>query len=147
MSEELIQRGLDRKNPTSKIGKWDYFSIGATTLKALKEASIIRNVNYGYLESKKVDGIIIHNKDVIAVIEFKQPKEFKTKAQKENPDRWPGFSRLNLWAISCLASKPSCLRSSSLRLAPDLREVQLLRCDSSALASRWHPWRGEASKP
>lgn len=83
MSEELIQRGLDRKNPTSKIGKWDYFSIGATTLKALKEASIIRNVNYGYLESKKVDGIIIHNKDVIAVIEFKQPKEFKTKAQKE----------------------------------------------------------------
>jgi len=82
MSEELIQRGLDRKNPTSKIGKWDYFSLGATTLKALKEASIIRNVNYGSLELKKVDGIIINNKDVIAVIEFKQPKEFKTKAQK-----------------------------------------------------------------
>lgn len=83
MSEELIQRGLDKKNPTSKIGKWDYFSIGATTLKALKSANIIRNVDYGLLESKKVDGIIINNKDVIAVIEFKQPKEFKTKAQKD----------------------------------------------------------------
>lgn len=83
MSEELIQRGLDKKNSTSKIGKWDYFSLGATTLKALKEASIIRNVNYGSLESKKVDAIIINNKDVIAIIEFKQPKEFKTKAQKD----------------------------------------------------------------
>jgi type I restriction-modification system DNA methylase subunit len=83
MSEELIQRGLDRKNPTSKIGKWDYFSIGATTLKALKTANIIRNVDYGLLESKKVDGIIINNKDVIAVVEFKQPKEFKTKKQKD----------------------------------------------------------------
>lgn len=82
MSEELIQRGLNKKNSTSKIGKWDYYSIGATTLKALKEASIIRNVNYGSLESKKVDAIIINNKDVIAIIEFKQPKEFKTQAQK-----------------------------------------------------------------
>ncbi len=83
MSEELMQRGLDRKNPTSKIGKWDYFSIGATTLKALKSANIIRNVDYGSLETKKVDGIIINNKDVIAVIEFKQPKEFKTASQKD----------------------------------------------------------------
>lgn len=82
MSEELIQRGLDKKNSTSKIGKWDYYSIGATTLNALKKANIIRNVDYGSLESKKVDGIIINNKDVIAVIEFKQPKEFKTQAQK-----------------------------------------------------------------
>lgn len=82
MSEELIQRGLDKKNPTSKIGRWDYYSIGATTLNALKKANIIRNVDYGSLESKKVDGIIINNKDVIAVIEFKQPKEFKTQAQK-----------------------------------------------------------------
>lgn len=82
MSEELIQRGLNKKNPTSKIGRWDYYSIGATTLKALKEANIVRNVDYGSLESKKVDGIIVNNKEVIAVIEFKQPKEFKTKAQK-----------------------------------------------------------------
>lgn len=82
MSEELLQRGLNKKNPSSKIGKWDYFSLGATTLRALKEASIIRNVDYGSLELKKVDGIIINKKDVIAIIEFKQPKEFKTKAQK-----------------------------------------------------------------
>lgn len=82
MSEELLQRGLDRKNPTAKIGKWDYFNIGATSLKALKAANIIRNVDYGEVELKKVDALIVHQKNVIAVIEFKHPKEFKTKAQK-----------------------------------------------------------------
>ncbi|CAA6809039.1 MAG: Type I restriction-modification system methyltransferase subunit [uncultured Sulfurovum sp.] len=82
MSEELLQRGLDKNNPTSKIGKWDYYNIGATTLKALKGASIIRNLDYGKLETKKVDALIVNRKNVIAVIEFKQPKEFKTKAQK-----------------------------------------------------------------
>ncbi len=82
MSEELLQRGLDKNNPTSKIGKWDYYNIGATSLKALKGANIIRNINYGKQELKKVDAIIVNRKNVIAIIEFKQPKEFKTKAQK-----------------------------------------------------------------
>lgn len=82
MSEEMLQRGLARNNPTSKIGKWDYFNIGATSLKALKAAGIIRNVDYGNFELKKVDALIVNKKDVVAVIEFKQPKEFKTTAQK-----------------------------------------------------------------
>lgn len=83
MSEELLQRGLDRKTPTAKIGKWDYFNIGSTSLKALKAANIIRNVDYGALEAKKVDALIVDQKDVVAVIEFKHPKEFRTVAQKE----------------------------------------------------------------
>ena len=65
MSEELLQRGLDRKTPTAKIGKWDYYNIGATTLKALKGANIIRNIDYGNLENKKVDALIVNKKDVI----------------------------------------------------------------------------------
>jgi type I restriction enzyme M protein len=83
MSEELLQRGLNKNNPTAKIGKWDYYNIGATTLKALKGANIIRNIDYGNLENKKVDALIVNKKDVIAVVEFKQPKEFKTEAQKQ----------------------------------------------------------------
>ncbi|MFA6970414.1 MAG: N-6 DNA methylase [Gallionella sp.] len=83
MSEELLQRGLDKHNPTTKIGKWDYYNIGATTLKALKGSNIIRNIDYGILENKKVDALIVHKKDVIAIVEFKQPKEFKTDAQKQ----------------------------------------------------------------
>ena len=80
MSEELLQRNLI-KNP-EKIGKWDFYNIGATSVKALKEHGIIRNVNYGAEEKKKVDGLIVQKKNVIAVIEFKKPSEFKTAAQK-----------------------------------------------------------------
>lgn len=82
MSEELLQRGLDKNNPSDKLGKWDYYNIGATTVKALKQADIIRNIDYKKLENKKVDALVVSRKDVIAIIEFKQPKEFKTKAQK-----------------------------------------------------------------
>lgn len=80
MSEELLQRDL-QKNP-EKIGKWDFYNIGATSVKALKEYGIIRNINYGKEERKKVDALIVQQKNVIAVIEYKKPSEFKTKAQK-----------------------------------------------------------------
>lgn len=81
MSEELLQRDL-HKNP-EKIGKWDFYNIGATTIKALKEYSIIRNVNYGKEERKKVDALIVQHKNVLVVIEYKKPSEFKTKDQKD----------------------------------------------------------------
>ncbi|MEZ4906451.1 MAG: N-6 DNA methylase [Saprospiraceae bacterium] len=80
MSEELLQRDL-QKNP-EKLGKWDFYNIGATSVKALKKYGIIRNVNYGKEERKKVDALIVQQKNVIAVIEYKKPSEFKTKAQK-----------------------------------------------------------------
>ncbi len=80
MSEELLQRNL-LKNP-EKIGKWDFYNIGATSVKTLKEHGIIRNVNYGDEEKKKVDGLIVQKKNVIAVIEYKKPSEFKTAVQK-----------------------------------------------------------------
>lgn len=80
MSEELLQRDL--LNNPDKVGKWDFYNIGATTVKALKEHGIIRNVNYGEVEKKKVDGLIVQKKNVIAVIEYKKPSEFKTAAQK-----------------------------------------------------------------
>ncbi|MDR2882468.1 MAG: hypothetical protein LBU98_01595 [Alistipes sp.] len=79
MSEELLQRDL--KNPP-KFGRWDFYNIGATTVKALKEYGIIRNVNYGNEEKKKVDALLVQKKNVIAVIEYKKPSEFKTTEQK-----------------------------------------------------------------
>jgi len=81
MSEELLQRDLIR-NP-EKIGKWDFYNIGATTIKALKEHGIIRNVNYGNEEKKKIDALLVLGKNVIAVIEYKKPSEFKTAEQKK----------------------------------------------------------------
>ena len=79
MSEELLQRDL--KNPP-KFGRWDFYNIGATTVKALKEYGIIRNVNYGNEEKKKIDALLVQKKNVIAVIEYKKPSEFKTTEQK-----------------------------------------------------------------
>lgn len=81
MSEELLQRDL-LKNP-AKIGKWDFYSIGATSIKALKEHGIIRHVDYGDVEKKKVDGIIVLRKNVIAIVEYKKPSEFNTKAKQD----------------------------------------------------------------
>jgi len=81
MSEELLQRDLIH-NP-EKIGKWDFYSIGATTVKALKEHDIIRNVNYGDEEKKKVDALLVQRKNVIAIVEYKKPSEFKTAEQKK----------------------------------------------------------------
>ncbi len=81
MSEELLQRGL-HKTP-EKIGQWDFYNIGSTTIKALKEYGIIRNLDYGNIEKKKVDAIIVQQKNVIAIIEYKKPTQFKTKEQKD----------------------------------------------------------------
>ena len=81
MSEELLQRDL--LNNPDKIGKWDFYSIGATSIKILKEHGIIRNVDYKVVEKKKVDGIIVLRKTVIAVIEYKKPSDFKTKQQQD----------------------------------------------------------------
>ena len=79
MSEELIQRDLI-KSP-EKIGHWDFYNIGATSLKALKVARIIPNKDYKGLEKKKPDALIVNKPQVIAAIEYKQPKELRTKKQ------------------------------------------------------------------
>jgi len=82
MSEELLQRNLTT-NP-EKIGLWDFYNIGSTTVKALKEYGIIRNVNYGDEERKKIDALIVLNKNVIAIIEYKKPADFRTIAQRNS---------------------------------------------------------------
>lgn len=80
MSEEFIQRKVMEDRP--KIGKWDFYNIGNTTLQELKAYKIIRNIDYRPYERKKVDGLIVLNKQVIAVVEFKKPSEFKTKSKQ-----------------------------------------------------------------
>jgi len=82
MSEELLQRDL-LKNP-QKIGTWSFYNIGATTINALKEADIIRSIDYGDVSRKKVDAIITRQKEVIAIVEYKSPKQFNTKNKKDS---------------------------------------------------------------
>lgn len=80
MSEELLQRDLI-KHP-DKIGNWLFYNIGATTIKNLKQNNIIENIDYGDIENRKPDGIIVFNKKVITIIENKKPSEFNTESKK-----------------------------------------------------------------
>jgi len=81
MSEEILQRGLNQK--AQKIGAWDFYNIGATTLKALKNYKIIPNKDYGKFENRKPDGLIVSGQKVLAVIENKNISAFKTKKDKQ----------------------------------------------------------------
>ena len=83
MSEELFQRDLIN-NPEKLSNGWTFYNIGSTTIKSLKEHGIIINIDYGDVETKKVDGLITSAKSVIAVIENKSPRKFKTERQKES---------------------------------------------------------------
>ena len=79
MSEELIQRNL--VDAPEKMGDWNFYNIGATTLKALKGAKIIPDRDYDEYEKKKPDALIVKKPLVIAAIEYKQPKELRTDKQ------------------------------------------------------------------
>lgn len=79
MSEELIQRNL--VEAPEKMGDWNFYNIGATTLKALKNAKIIPNRDYAEFEGKKPDALIVKKPLVIAAIEYKTPQELRTKTQ------------------------------------------------------------------
>jgi len=79
MSEELIQRNY--VTAPDSMGPWDYYNIGATTLKALKAAKIIPNRNYATFEAKKPDALIVKKPLIVAAVEYKQPSELRTKKQ------------------------------------------------------------------
>jgi type I restriction-modification system DNA methylase subunit len=82
MSEELLQRKLLR-NP-EKVGRWDFYNIGSTTLNELKNAGIIPRKEYKTFGKRKPDGIIAKNRKVVAVIENKSVSKFKTEKQKQD---------------------------------------------------------------
>ena len=81
MSEELLQRDL-LDNP-EKIGSWNFYNIGSTPISALRDAGIIRSIDYGEIVKKKVDAIITRQKEVIAVVEYKSPQEFNTENKRD----------------------------------------------------------------
>ena len=79
-SEELLQRDLI-ENP-EKIGNWNFYNIGATTIKNLKQSKIINDFDYESIDKRKPDGLIVYNKNVLVTIENKKPSEFNTEEKK-----------------------------------------------------------------
>ena len=63
------------------MGEWNFYNIGATTLKALKAAKIIPDRDYDEFEGKKPDALIISKPIVIAAIEYKTPAQLRTEKQ------------------------------------------------------------------
>ena len=81
MSEELLQRDLI-DNP-EKIGNWNFYNIGATTIKNLRQSRIINDFDYDSIDKRKPDGLIVYNKNVLVTIENKKPSEFNTDEKKQ----------------------------------------------------------------
>ena len=85
LSEELIQKGLTDHGII--ISNNEYYNIGSTTVEQLKNYKIIPKKDYKSYSKRKPDGLFVNrsNKDiidVIVVLEYKKPSDFRTNKQK-----------------------------------------------------------------
>ena len=85
MSEEIIQQGYEEHG--LKIGKYQFYNIGQTSISTLKKYKIIPDKDYKKYENKKPDALVVQRlagsrPSVIAVIEHKSPDGFRTKKQQ-----------------------------------------------------------------
>jgi type I restriction enzyme M protein len=85
-SEEQISRNLTDKGIS--IGEYELFPLHSTTIKQYKHAKIIQNKGYGDYEDRRPDGLLVDRRNktspqVIALLEYKKPKEFQTDKQKK----------------------------------------------------------------
>ena len=78
MSEELLQ------TRPHKLGRYEYYVLGSTTLTQLKKSRIIPSQVPAKLASKKPDGlIVVPHSSVKAVIEYKSPDELNSEAKRQ----------------------------------------------------------------
>jgi len=87
MSEELIQMKLTVSG--IKVGKYEQYPCKNTTLEQYKNHKIVPNVDYKEYSKRKPDGLLVdrQNKEdinTIVVLEYKQPKDFRTDKQKKS---------------------------------------------------------------
>jgi type I restriction-modification system DNA methylase subunit len=87
MGEELISKGFTQSG--IKIGEYEYYPTHDTTLDQYKTCKIICDVDYGENSTRKPDGLFVNRQNkkdivVIAVLEHKQPSQFRTDAQKRS---------------------------------------------------------------
>lgn len=83
MSEELIHKGL--KESGIKIGDFEFYPIGDTTLNQLKKYKIIPNKDYKKYGPRKPDALLVDRRDkknikTILVLEYKDIGKFTSQA-------------------------------------------------------------------
>lgn len=86
MSEELAQRGLTESG--LRVGNYEFYNIGSTTLNQLKDYKIIPKREYGKYGSRKPDQLLVDRRNkskikVILVAEKKDSGEFKSDKEKK----------------------------------------------------------------
>lgn len=86
MGEELQSLGYEKTG--IYIGEYEYYPLQRTSLNQYKKAKVIPLKDYGKYGSRQPDGLLVDrtNKEnirVIAVVEYKQSKDFQTDAQKK----------------------------------------------------------------
>ncbi len=87
MSEELIQKGFTQSG--IKVGNYEFYPIGTTTLNQLKKYKIIPKHNYGKYGTRKPDALLVDRRNkndikVLAVIEYKDIDKFITQEDKKD---------------------------------------------------------------
>ena len=85
MSEELLQKDLSKSG--LRMGNYEFFNIGNTTLNQLKKAKIIPDKEYGEYGIRKPDGLLVDRRNkknikIITVLEYKDTGKFKSKADR-----------------------------------------------------------------
>lgn len=85
MSEELAQKGLTEHG--LRIGNYEFYNIGNTTLNQLKKYKIIPDKDYKEYSSRKPDTLLVDRRNkkqikVILVTEVKDNKQFKSDTDK-----------------------------------------------------------------
>lgn len=86
-SEELMQKGLSEHG--IKIGEYEYYELGATTLNQLKASKIIPDRDYGAYSQRKPDMLFVDRRNkrsikVIVVGEYKQSTDFNTDSKRKS---------------------------------------------------------------
>ena len=90
MSEELTQKALTAGG--LKVGPYQYYNIGSTTLNQLKKHKVVPNRNYGPYGTRKPDALLVDRRDtsnvkVILVVEAKDESEFQSDLDRQETIR------------------------------------------------------------
>ena len=77
-----MSEGLKQTKPLT-ICKYQYYNLRDITIRQLRDNQIITKGNYTDILSRKPDGLILDGKNVLAVIEYKDQKNFNSNVKQK----------------------------------------------------------------
>lgn len=77
-----MSEGLKQTTPV-QIVKYSYLNLRDVTIRQLQNSGLIQKGNYSKILNRKPDGLLLHNKKVLAVVEYKDSKHFSTETKRK----------------------------------------------------------------